>query len=451
MLDFSQELNPASPCVIYSSKANRVVQVSQGADDAGIQVGMGMAQTAALCPDLSIIPYDEEQETALLNMLAEHLYLLASDIVVIPPNGLALNIDRLLHYYHGLMPLWHTINSALRIHRVTFHYASGLSMASARVLAENAWDQVTTEKQRIKENLAGLPVTSLTIPGKHLTRLQRVGISHIGHLLTLDNSEISQRFDNQLLQYLCELRGDIAERVTFFRPAEKFSLRKELDYDIEQATALLPELTSLIQRACQFLRIRNRLTMELEFSLSCRDAPPVELRVAAAQATHHVDSWLSLTELRVGQLNLNAPVTHIKLCISHDEEGLATTEDFFNNRHHYFARMQLIGRLQARLGTESLFQVFPGDDHRFEFVTQAQPDKKVPPTLLPGHPTLLLNHPLPLNHNMHIEYGPIRIQTGWWDKQKIKRDYFIARTTDGRRASIFRENSESWFVHGWFC
>ena len=50
--------------------------------------------------------------------------------------------------------------------------------------------------------------------------------------------------------------------------------------------------------------------------------------------------------------------------------------------------------------------------------------------------------------------GPERIESGWWDGDDAKRDYFIARLPDGALAWVYREGGRSspcWYVHGLFA
>ena len=45
--------------------------------------------------------------------------------------------------------------------------------------------------------------------------------------------------------------------------------------------------------------------------------------------------------------------------------------------------------------------------------------------------------------------GPERIESGWWDGDDAKRDYFVARLHSSM-VWIYRENGE-WRLHGFFA
>ena len=50
------------------------------------------------------------------------------------------------------------------------------------------------------------------------------------------------------------------------------------------------------------------------------------------------------------------------------------------------------------------------------------------------------------------DLGPgARVETGWWRGADVRRDYYVAETTDGERFWLFRDLAAGgWFVHGVF-
>lgn len=54
-------------------------------------------------------------------------------------------------------------------------------------------------------------------------------------------------------------------------------------------------------------------------------------------------------------------------------------------------------------------------------------------------------------HQVARAWGPERIETGWWRRGGIQRDYYRVETTRGQRYWIFRRLGDGrWFVHGMF-
>ena len=48
--------------------------------------------------------------------------------------------------------------------------------------------------------------------------------------------------------------------------------------------------------------------------------------------------------------------------------------------------------------------------------------------------------------------GPERIESGWWDGNDVRRDYFVAEDRQGARLWVFRERGGNgkWYLHGIF-
>ncbi len=54
-------------------------------------------------------------------------------------------------------------------------------------------------------------------------------------------------------------------------------------------------------------------------------------------------------------------------------------------------------------------------------------------------------------HTVWQNWGPERIETGWWRETVVERDYFRVETSTGQRFWLFRQNDSSqWFLHGEF-
>ena len=50
--------------------------------------------------------------------------------------------------------------------------------------------------------------------------------------------------------------------------------------------------------------------------------------------------------------------------------------------------------------------------------------------------------------------GPERIESGWWDGEDVRRDYYLVETAQGQRAWAFRvagEQAGPFMLHGWFA
>ena len=54
---------------------------------------------------------------------------------------------------------------------------------------------------------------------------------------------------------------------------------------------------------------------------------------------------------------------------------------------------------------------------------------------------------------LRIVSGPERLESGWWDGEDARRDYYVLETSRGQRAWAFAPPGErdGWMLHGWFA
>lgn len=151
-----------------------------------------------------------------------------------------------------------------------------------------------------------------------------------------------------------------------------------------------------------------------------------------------------------------------------DEEEVATDSRLL---------VKLVDRLSSRLGETAVLRVSP--------VADAQPEQAVSVAswtkggdtgetfsaeLARHRPLRLLRspHPLPVtsvvpdgppmqmiwhgcSHRVLRQWGPERIETGWWRKADVQRDYYRVEWEDGTHVWAFRERRlGTWFLHGFF-
>jgi len=109
--------------------------------------------------------------------------------------------------------------------------------------------------------------------------------------------------------------------------------------------------------------------------------------------------------------------------------------------------------LRARLGHDAVCGLAAQPDHRPEHAwRRVEPGEWDPREFRqPGPRPLWLLEPKKLDENAFVRLaGPERIESGWWDGDEAKRDYFVARLADASLAWIYCEAGE-WYLHGLFA
>lgn len=444
----------SKPVVILHGKSNSVIQLNQHALDTGIQFGMGLGTAAALNQQLQVLAYNPDVEQKKLLEIAEHLYLVTSDICLFPPNGLLLRIHNMLNLYGGLKAYWQTLRGQLSHFNVDYHYATGQSPFAARILARTAWDQISDHLPMLKHQVGLRKLTESELDHKAVKKLTRVGIHNIADLMAISLKDIAKRFDIDLVTYLGRLSGEFHHPIEFFHPQSTFSRYLELLYEISHTDTLLRPMSHLLDGLEQFLKVRDKLTQKVTFSLYQRDSETVIFDVGSAQAEYQAAKWEVLVKLKLEQLRLQAPVYALSLTTGAILERSPDKADLFTASKGTLSYLQLISLLQAKLGEQAIQKVTLKDDFRPDAINLYHPPNtepsKVKTQLQAMRPSFLFTTPLPLSQKVSVIHGPERISTGWWDNNNIIRDYFIAQNQHGQWLWIFRTPNTNWYVHGLF-
>lgn len=129
--------------------------------------------------------------------------------------------------------------------------------------------------------------------------------------------------------------------------------------------------------------------------------------------------------------------------------------------------MRLLERLRARLGADNVSGLGIAAEHRPEYAWRvSEPGKPGADLSLPGkllsrrRPLWLLAEPrrLATADGRPVHCGALeisgaaeRIESGWWDGEDIRRDYYMAVDAAGHRCWIYRDcRDSSWHLHGLF-
>lgn len=436
---------------VYDSGSNAIVQCNLAASRQGLKKGMGLATASAMCPELQLITYDTKIEQHRLESIANALYLVVSDIVLCSHNAIAIKLDNMLTYYDGIEALLATLANQLRRQRLHYHYATAWSIEAAQVLALSGLNKVSMNTRSVTAWLQACPLTLCQLSEKQQHALHRVGIRKVGDILSISTQEISKRFSNSVIHYLAALKGETYPKVVFYHPKDTFFSSLELPFELEKMPQLSPWFSRLLAELETYLVLRNQLTNEIQLTLTGRDSENHTIRLNAMQAINRAEDWLSLLTLKCESLVLSAPIQRIALCCTQLSDITEQKADFFSQRQHHFAHLQLIGHLQAKLGESQITQPLPSDDHRPEKQTTSKPNvgplhSKV---YAPYAPSLLTSTPRPLEQTSRIIYGPRRLQTAWWDTP-VFRDYFVAEDQHGQYLWVYRTKQQQWFIQGWY-
>jgi protein ImuB len=314
---------------------------------------------------------------------------------------------------------------------------------------------------------------------------------------------VARRFGAALLDALDAAYGERPEEYAWLVLPERFDVKVELPALATSAPELTWSAARLLSQLQVWLQMRQRgvLALELEWTLDLRRLngvalPPHEqLTIRTAQPSQDMTHLRRLVGEHLARTLLSAPASDLALRTLETtpwagaNKSLLLEEQVKGERLH-----ELVERLSARLGPESVRMPHPHADHRPERMQQWVPaqeqaqgqaqessPKSGKSNAMPHgaadavYPPWLLPQPLPLEvHNEKPHYhGPLRllsreqrIETGWWDAGPdglALRDYFIARSEEAGLLWIYRERLASpddethravqtrWFLQGLYA
>lgn len=459
------------PLVLLHRQNLTVHQANDVAQKLGIIPGQSLAHACALCASLQVLPWQPELEQQMLDMLTLDCYQLCADLAQAPPNALWLRLDPMLQLYGGLPFFMQQLTDTLQKHSVQFQYGGGVTAEAARLLCFYQPGHIVQSLSAQQLALQQCPITLTDLSPALIQQMQRLGIHQLGSLMSLSQTELSRRFNIELMHYLQRLQGQLPPLLHFYQPPEQFNASLELLYQLEHYPQLMAPLRHLLQRLQHFLQRRDQLCYQLELELTLRDKAALCLKLQSPQAEARAEAWLCLWQLKLEAIQLPAPVLGLSLRASQYCSRDQSCADLYAGKQGQYSPLQLVGLLQAKLGADQVRR--PVEQPAFlpeiaghsislqqlnteEPLSAARRVQQSTPAYLTAapkvhRPAFLLPVPEPLQQQVRLLPGIERIQTQWWQGTPLARDYLTAQGADGRWLWLYRNEHQQWFVHGIFA
>jgi len=306
----------------------------------------------------------------------------------------------------------------------------------------------------IRQDIAALGVDSLSLPAPQIQALQKTGLRTIAEVLRLPRKALARRLGPSVSDYLDRLLGQRPNPLKTFRPPDSFAAGMDIPETIHTQGLFFP-LKRLIQELCGVLRARDRGIQVLKIQLYL-DEGMETISLTLQQATRSESHLMMLLRERLERLQLTCAVHHIHMGAPYFLPCVVVQKDLLTEVHasSLDAEQHVIERLQARLGADAIKGLNCHQDHRPEHSWSLRElDEPVVYAERPRRPLWLLPEPKRCHIDQYrILAGPERIESGWWDGNDCRRDYFVARDNDGSTLWVFQEYKPhpGWYLHGLF-
>ena len=451
-----------NPRIVLSNAAARAV---------GVHPGQSLAAARALQPGLPGWRRDVEAEQHMLTLLADTAYRYSGELSLARPRALLVEIGASLALFGG----WAALERGLRENfdgwNLAYRLAAAPTATGARVVAGSHDGIALTTQAQLVNVLGNISVENCGLERKTSSSLTAMGLTRLGQLFGLPRIELTRRIGPQALAHLDRMRGLVAEALVSYQPPTRYARRLEFDYRIDSVQALLFPLQRMLRDLGRFLVARDGGVQSFELILEHEHQATTRITVGLLEAQRDPAMLLELAHARLERITLVAPV-HALNVVADDLPALRPLhEDLFDtNPRETLEWPVLIERLRARLGDQALGCFLEVADHRPERAWRWQAfgkpalreaaTGKTSRTLAhavrgaPPRPLWLLRKAIPLRPDpLRILAGPERIESGWWDGEDRRHDYYVVQTRAGQRAWAYvaRDETAHWMLQGWFA
>ena len=328
--------------------------------------------------------------------------------------------------------------------------------------------------------LAPVPLELLAIEGDVLTLLAAAGITTFGEAAALPRDALARRCGADLVATLDRALARCPDPRVPFVPPPQFESRLELPVPVADVEALSFAVNRLVHELSAWLSarglgaVRLSLTLTHEHYLQQRGVSPTQVPFMLGVPARMPAHLIGVLRERLARVALPAPVEALILESEETAPLAGHNLGLLPGDAADAAQVPLVDRLRARLGDDAVILLAPHAEHRPEksdrerFASIA-PSRGTPrknsrdSVPLPDgpRPLWLFDEAEPLQHRLEqapwiLKDGPERIESGWWDGNDLRRDYFVAETPDGAIVWIYRDHrygtdDGEWFVHGLFA
>lgn len=450
--------NPQAPlALITGPQQRRVLQaVTPAARELGLRSGMTLTAAKALTDGFALAEYDLQQIERWHRLLAAWAYRFSSHVSLHYPRALLLEVQSSM----GLFGPWPRFEQQLRQELTSMGFRHRIALApnpaAARMLANSHDGIAIMDRDGLQETLGQMSVERIGLPGEVATALSRMGLRRLQQVLALPRATLARRFPETFLSHIDTLLGNRSLVLDCYAPPDCFDVRIELNFDVESNQALFFPVKRLVSDLAAFLAGRDAGVQRFILHLEHRNHEDTLVTVGLLATERDAELLFELTRGRLEPVQLPAPVQAVRL-VARDLPGFVpqATHLFEERPQQTLPWEQLRERLRARLGDDAVLGLCTHPDHRPEHAWRQEVSGSSDPLLNPPRrPGWLLAEPVVMNEvTTQILAGPERLESGWWDGDDIRRDYYLVRTQRDQLAWVFRPMGQDgpFWLHGWFA
>lgn len=491
---------PDVPLVLVGKLRGALVlrAVDAQAQHQGLAIGLTLADARARHSELMVADMDEAADRHWLKQLAQRCIAWSPMVMIVPPDGITLDIAGADHLMGGERALAAAVDEAFAAIGMTCRLAAASTPEAAQALARHTNLPIEDERSAIR----ALPVAALGLAQDAAQALRRAGLKTVGDVAARPSASIAARFGIEAVTALRRLTGEEHAPITPLPHPVPLHFERRFPEPVAHQAAVASAFIDLLREAAQVLEERGLGGRRFALTLFRSDGARHRLDIETGLPTRDPALVLRLFDERIGALadplDPGFGYDSITLFLPVTELLEASQPALDGGRPDGTAVLaELIDRLSARLGAGSLRRLVPRDSYIPEQAQLALPAIHNPAPILwpappegepPMRPLFLFDPPQPVDviaqvpdgpphrfrwrrklHEVRLYEGPERIASEWWrhkggenpGKGGLTRDYFRVEDVRGRRYWIFRHGlyeekpdprqGPKWYLHGLFA
>ncbi len=469
-------LDEAVAIVDGSGGGAHVVAATRRARSKGIRAGMSLAQARSIVPKLIARARDTECERTAQEALVEVAETFSPRVEDADEGLVFLDVSGLERHFASELDLGKAALRAAENVGLPARCGLAASKLAARVAAELPKSPRVVEPGQEAEFLAPLPLARLTPALDAASTLQRWGLSSIGDLARLPESEVAARLGSLGRELHYAARG-IDPRPLIPRPVpQEFREGMELEWPLVALDPFLFIASAALDRLSKRMEIQGFACRRLEMTMTLEPDGFHSRAIDLPAPTRDVKTMLTLLRLDLEKTPPGAPVVAFTLVAHPDRPRRAQLSLFGPAALSPEKLATTIAKLVSMLGEDRVGMPMTVDSHlpdRYalgDFQPPPPPDLKRGPrnsrnllavrVFRPPVPVEVITRPSRQDEPGEIQIealqgeiagavrncaGPWKMEEGWWAAVPAERDYWDVELSSGSYR-VYRETGKEWFV-----
>lgn len=469
----------SGPFAIIAEQKNawRVTHINKSAQQAGVAIGLPLADARAICPDLLSEPADAVRENILLRALWRWADILSPRISLDAPDGLLLDIAGCAHLFGGERAM--AEDALLRLSDLTIKSRIGVAdtKGAAKALSRFGKREIEiAEIGKTSDALAALPIAALGLQQALVTDLARTGLTTIGQLYSQPSGELARRLGLELTKALGTATGQAPDPITPKAADPVYAARMTLPEPIGFQSDLEEVLSRLADRVCQRLENDQKGARQFHLTVRCVDTGDHHMSIGFARPCFEPAPILRQFNHPLSKLEIEYGADWFRLSASHVEPIRLRQVEMGEQAKREDHRFQLIETLGNRIGFDHVRIFVPSDSHLPEYEyeqveavnaprqgwVKSPRERPIrlfnPPEYIhvesPGRPPIVFKWRR-MGFESRTAFGPERLTPRWHTDSDLRtRDYWKVQTQQGRRLWLLTypgSENQDWYVAGEFA